>query len=146
MGLPKVPMHISSALVDPIEVLRTQVYAQALTSLFQQREEEVYIAVALNRAESQVSSGEHRGHRLAHVAVVRHLMKIGVLKQEDFVQEVRSHLDTGLQWASLRVIAFVQEPVQGRILGAAERSIAQSRMHQDVTSGLLLHPMKVGRM
>lgn len=84
------------------------------------REAEVYIAVALSRAESQVSSGENAGHRLAHVSVVRSLTKVGVLKRSQALsQDVHLDPEGGTDFHNLRLIAFVQVPNQGRVLGAA---------------------------
>lgn len=81
---------------------------------------DVLFAVALNRAESQVAKGENAGRRLAHVAVVRSLSRVGKTEAgQPFSQDVSVKLDPGLDPASLRVIAFVQEPGPGRILGAA---------------------------
>src|SRR5262249_8018308 len=61
--------------------LHAHLDAGILESSFGLREAEVYIVLALNRAESQVSSGENAGHKLAHVAVVREIRKLGVIKQ-----------------------------------------------------------------
>lgn len=75
----------------------------------------LYVAVALNRAESQVSAGENSGRRLAHVSVVKSLTKIGALKQgQGLAQAVQLKLERGSDSRSLRLIAFVQEPRQGR--------------------------------
>ena len=90
-----------------------------LEASFGSREAEVYVAVALNRAESQVSAGENAGHRLAHVSVVRSLAKIGALKRgQGLAQDVQLKLEPGSDSRNLRLIAFVQEPRQGRVLGA----------------------------
>jgi hypothetical protein len=85
----------------------------------------VYIAVALNRAESQVSAGENSGHRLTHVSVVRSLTRIGALKQgQVLAQDVQLKLEPGSDSRNLRLIAFVQEPRQGRVLGAASMPVS----------------------
>ncbi len=94
--------------------------AGILEPVFGAREAEVYIAIALNRAESQVSSGENAGHKLAHVAVVRQLTKVGVIKQaQGLSQDIQLDLERTLGIGNLRLIAFVQEPRQGKVLGAA---------------------------
>jgi hypothetical protein len=90
------------------------------------RKADVLFAVALNRAESQVAKGENAGRRLAHVAVVRSLSKVGKTESgQAFSQDVSVKLDPGVDAASLRVIAFVQEPGPGRILGATLQKLAK---------------------
>ncbi|HWX91714.1 MAG TPA: DUF1223 domain-containing protein [Terriglobales bacterium] len=87
---------------------------------------DVVFAVALNHAESQVARGENAGRRLAHVAVVRSLSKVGKTEAgQPFSQDVSLKLDPGVDPASLRVIAFVQEPGPGRILGATLQKLAK---------------------
>ena len=91
---------------------------------FGSREADVYVAVALNRAESQVSAGENSGHRLAHVSVVKSLTKVGALKQgQVLAQDVQLKLGPESDSSGLRLIAFVQEPRQGRVLGAASMMV-----------------------
>jgi hypothetical protein len=90
------------------------------------RKADVLFAVALNRAESQVAKGENAGRRLAHVAVVRSLSTVGKTEAgHPFSQDVSVKLDPGVDPASLRVIAFVQEPGPGRILGATLQKLAK---------------------
>ena len=93
----------------------------------------MYVAVTLNRAESQVSAGENSGHRLTHVSVVKSLTKIGALKQgQVLAQDVQLKLEPGSDSRDLRLIAFVQEPRQGRVLGAASMLVMPSKNnHQD---------------
>jgi hypothetical protein len=119
LGAPTIPVRLSSISTDSSSVLHAHIEVGALASAFESPQAEVYVAVALNRAESQVSAGENAGHRLAHVAVVRSLTKIGVFKQgRVLAQDVQLKLDPGSDLRNLRLIAFVQEPRQGRILGA----------------------------
>ena len=119
LGVPKISVHLSLISADPSAV-HVHLDTAALEPSFGAREAEVQIAVALNRAESQVSSGENAGHRLAHVSVVRSLTKVGVLKRgEGLSEDVHLNLGPVSESHDLRLIAFVQEPQQGRVLGAA---------------------------
>jgi hypothetical protein len=120
LGVPKLPVHLSSISADASNTLHAHLESAALDASFGAREADVYVAVALNRAESQVSAGENAGHRLAHVSVVKSLTKVGALKQgQVLAQDVQLKLGHGSDSSGLRLIAFVQEPRQGRVLGAA---------------------------
>jgi len=126
LSTPKIAVRISSISLEPARILRARVEADAMLSSFTPREAEVYVALALDHAESRVSGGENTGRTLSHVAVVRHLAKFGTLKRgEGFSQEVQLSLESGLDTHNLRVIAFVQERKQGKVLGAAEYLFAQ---------------------
>jgi len=119
LGFPKIPVHLSSISADASNTLHAHLETGTLGSSFGSPEADVYVAVALNRAESQVSAGENSGHRLAHVSVVRSLTKIGSLKQgQVLAQDFQLKLEPGSGSRNLRLIAFVQEPRQGRVLGA----------------------------
>jgi hypothetical protein len=124
LSVPKLPVHLSSVSGDASNTLHAHLETGALDPSFGSREAEVYVAVALNRAESQVSAGENSGHRLAHVSVVRSVTKIGALKQgQGLEQDVQLKLELGSDPRSLRLIAFVQKPRQGRVVGAAAMPI-----------------------
>jgi hypothetical protein len=83
---------------------------------------DVYGAIALDRAESRVLRGENGGRQLTHVAVVIEMQKIGKLqKGRDFALDFQSKLPSTLDAHNLRFIVFVQEPGQGKVLGAAMR-------------------------
>ena len=89
---------------------------------------EVYVATTLDHAESQVLRGENSGHRLKYVAVVEDIVKIGKLeKGKSFDGKFHVKLRPGTDPANVRVVAFVQEPGLGRILGAAmEKNATES--------------------
>jgi hypothetical protein len=124
LGVPKIPVHLSSISADASNTLHAHLETGSLDPLFGPREAEVYVAVALNRAESQVSAGENSGHRLAHVSVVRSLTRIGRLKQgQVLAQDVQLKLEPGSDSRNLRLVVFVQEPGQGRVLGAASMPV-----------------------
>jgi hypothetical protein len=125
LGAPKILIHLSSISTDASNTLHAHLETGTLDSSFGSREAEVYVAVALNRAESQVSAGENSGHKLTHVSVVKSLTKIGVLKQgQVLAQDVHFKLEPGSDSSNLRLIAFVQEPRQGRVLGAASKLVS----------------------
>jgi hypothetical protein len=116
---PKLAVRLSSASVGAASVLQAHLETDALPASFGLREADVYIAVALNHAESQVAHGENAGRTLAHTAVVRSIVKVGTLRQgQAFAQDIQMKLDPGTDAHNLRLIAFLQEPGQGRVVGA----------------------------
>ncbi len=109
---PKIAVRILSITVEN-HTVRARIETGPLSS-----KAEIFVAVALEHATSQVLRGENGGHRLEHVAVVRRLTRIGQAAQgKAFSKEVSLALDPSDQ--PYRVIAFAQEQNQGRILGAA---------------------------
>ena len=116
---PKVPVRISNVTVDPENpaILRARIETDAN---FDNHNAEVYVAVALDHYESQVLKGENGGKHLVFVAVVQGFQKIGKLsKGNSFAQDVQLKLKPGADPKNLRLIAFVQEPGQHKLLGAA---------------------------
>jgi hypothetical protein len=84
---------------------------------------ELFVAIALDHADSQVLRGENRGQHLTHVAVLRELERVGTLapgaaSSQSFSLALRPGSDN----APLRVIAFVQQPGPGAVLGVAEQT------------------------
>jgi len=79
---------------------------------------DVFVALVADHAESQVARGENGGRHLEHVAIVRNLTTLAkATKGEAFSKEI------GLSTKSVpeqgRLIVFLQEANQGKILGAA---------------------------
>jgi hypothetical protein len=114
-----VPIRIKSISIEGNNpaVLRAHIEADGNLT---KHKADVYVAIALNHAESQVLRGENSGRHLTHVAVLQNLKKIGNLEPgkslgEDFEFKLKSGLDP----TNLRIVAFVQESGPGKVLGAA---------------------------
>jgi len=76
---------------------------------------EVYAALAQDQGETDVLRGENRGRKLRNVAIVKKLRKLGKLgKGSGFRAEF-----SVARFSGERLIAFVQEPGNGQVLGAA---------------------------
>jgi hypothetical protein len=121
---PKVPVRIGEVSVDARNpaVLRVLIEVDGESD---KHNADVYVAVALDRVESQVLHGENGGRHLTHVAVVLELKKIGKLsKGKSFAETVQLKLKPGTDPKNVRIVAFVQEPGPGRLLGAALRKPA----------------------
>jgi hypothetical protein len=119
----KVPVHISDVKLDG-NLLKAHIESGALPA--QSHKADVMVVVALNHAESQVAAGENSGRRLTHVAVVRALVKEGsIASGQSFSKDVAIKLEKAVDPAQLRVIAFVQEPGPGRILGATQEKLSK---------------------
>jgi hypothetical protein len=110
-SMSKVGVRISTLKIDKGKLL-AHIETDALPS-----KADVLVAVALEHAESRVLRGENGGHHLEHVAIVKDLEKIGKPdKGRAFSKDIS--LSTKLNQPG-RLIVFLQEPNQGRILGAA---------------------------
>jgi hypothetical protein len=118
----KIPVHMTSVQVEG-ETLRTHVEIPPLSNS-DPRRAEVYMAVALNHAESQVLRGENQGNRLTHVSVVRVLKKIGDLNRKNgFSSDIHYEIPASDNAGNMRVIVFVQEGGPGKVLGATRQPV-----------------------
>jgi hypothetical protein len=118
---PKLAVSLSSVRVEESNRIRGSV---GVDGAVKTRGAEVWVALALDHAESQVSRGENAGRNLSHVGVVTKLVKIGEFRAgEKFTKEVEFKIDPANS-GKFRLVAFVQESGMGRVLGAAEHSIA----------------------
>lgn len=84
----------------------------------------LYVALADERDESRVARGENGGRTLKHVAVVRVLRSAGAIDPGKSSTEVTIPIQPDWGANGLRVIAFVQDPASGYVIGASERRIA----------------------
>ena len=122
---PKVPMRLASVSVDPGNptIVRGRVESDVSS---EKRKADVYVAVALDHAESQVSRGENSGRHLSHVAVLTELTKVGKLEPgKSFGQDFRIKLKLpGPGTMNLRVVAFAQESGPGKVIGVVLKSVS----------------------
>jgi len=80
----------------------------------------LYVALAENKTQTQVARGENAGKALAHVGVVRTLTQVGAIPLESpLTKEVTLPAQPEVGTNGLRVVAFLQDPSSGHILGAA---------------------------
>ena len=127
----KIPVRLS-AISATGDLLAGRLEIGNLDSSYGVREAEVYVATALNRAESQVSAGENAGHKLKHVSVVQDIAKIGTLRErQGLSQQIQIKIHPGDDPNNLRLIAFVQEPQQGRVMGAAASRVRAGAFRSD---------------
>jgi hypothetical protein len=85
---------------------------------------DLYVAVADNSDETQVHGGENSGRALKHVAVLRTLQKVAKVGPEGMEKDVNLRLSKDLEKNNLRVVAFVQESGNGRVLGSTVRILS----------------------
>jgi len=124
MTKPKITVGLSSVSIASTNALLAHMETGVLQESFGLRAADVCVAVALNRAQSQVAHGENAGRTLEHTAVVRRIVKVGSIQQgQAFAQDIQVKLDPGTDIHNLRLIAFVQEPGQGRVIGAAMHEV-----------------------
>ena len=117
-GSPKLPIRVTSIKVEsgtPAHLSgEIEVDGRA-----EQHKADVYLVIALDRAETKVLRGENRGQTIAHVAVVEYLSKLGALKPgQTFNQPFRAPLERELASGNNRLIVFVQEAGNGKVVGA----------------------------
>jgi hypothetical protein len=79
---------------------------------------DVYFALAQDTGTSNVLRGENQGRRLHHVAIVTNIQQVGIVTAKmAFTKDVPVGGNGDLK--GVRIIVFVQEPENGRVLGAA---------------------------
>jgi len=120
---PKIPVSLTSIRVEP----GTPAHVSGNIEVDGNAEEhsaKVYLSTALDHIETKVLRGENRNKTLAHVAVVEYLSKVGDLKPgHNFEQTFRVPLERELASNDVRLIVFVQQGGNGKVVGAAMRCI-----------------------
>ena len=84
----------------------------------------VYVALAQNKAQSNVARGENGGRSLTHVAVARVFTRIGAVKAGDsFSKDIEIPMPSGVPASGVRVVAFLQDDKSHKIVGAARENV-----------------------
>ena len=118
---PKIPIRIGEPTLSADKAGRLDVHIECDANP-EKHDADVYVAVALNRVESEVLRGENKGRHLTHVAVVQQLTKVGKLpKGQSFSRDVELKLKPETNPKGIRLIVFIQESGPGKVLGAALR-------------------------
>jgi len=121
----KVPMRMTTASFESGNPATIQGHVETDVSS-EKHKADVFVAIALDHAESQVARGENGGRHLTHVAVVTEFTKVGKLEPGkgfggDF--HIKLKLPNPAP-ANLRIVAFAQESGPGRVVGATLKSVA----------------------
>jgi hypothetical protein len=118
----KIPISISNATRDGNRV--TAHIELPVVDSFKDRRGILYVALADNRAESHVARGENAGRSLAHVAVTRILKPVGTIDLGSvFAKEVTLTIQPGVGTNGSRLVAFIQDPKSGHVLGVAVQKL-----------------------
>jgi len=126
-GHPKVGVRISAVSVEG-KAVHLHVDADALPASLGLHKADIFVAVALNSAESQVLRGENKGRDLKHVAVALTVTKVGTVEDRGgFNRDVVVKVPSAVEAGNLRVIAFVQKSDSGPVLGASLLPVASSK-------------------
>lgn len=112
----KIPVSLSSIHFDGEKIV-LHVETGPSPSALPERFANVLVAVADERDQSNVSRGENAGRTLDHVAVLRDLVRVGALDRSGkFSEDVTVNFNRR-NGENLRIVAIVQEPTAGRVLG-----------------------------
>jgi len=119
---PRVSLQLSTVSIEGSRV-RVHLESPSLDAKIGPRSLDVFVAIALNRAESQVERGENAKHRLTHVAVVRKLVRVGKLKVgQSLSRDIEVKIGPEANSQDLRVVIFLQDSNSGKIFGAAMKA------------------------
>lgn len=84
----------------------------------------LYVALAENFMQTEVKRGENAGRSLSHVGVLRKLIKVGTVKKDEaFSKEVQVPVGADMGAQGLRVVAFLQDSRNARVLAAAQQKL-----------------------
>ncbi|MBI1766297.1 MAG: DUF1223 domain-containing protein [Acidobacteria bacterium] len=120
-AFPKAEVKVSLVNPERNDEVKLHVHASQLPQVHANDEAEVVLAVIENNLASSVTRGENSGRKLRHSAVTRELRPLGQFAagQKNFETEATVKLATSWKRADVRLVAFIQEHLNRRILGAA---------------------------
>jgi hypothetical protein len=123
LGAQKVSIKLSGAHMESDGVLTVHLDAGRLPSPAA-RLTNVLLAVADERDETHVTSGENGGRTLRHIAVLRSLKEVGSLDQSKSLSK-DIEIDVPRRNGSIRLIAFAQDEKAGTIWGVASTGFSK---------------------
>lgn len=117
---PKIHVMVSNVFIDAEHKIRAHVEVDGSLLASSKKKVEIYVALVLTHAESQVSGGENTGRKISHTNVVRRLVDIANMPAgQRFARDIQLKTERGIDPTNLQVVAFVQEADLGQILGSA---------------------------
>jgi hypothetical protein len=123
MREPKIPIAMSNVTRDGNQVT-VHIEVPAADSALKRGRSVLYVALADNRAESQVARGENAGRSLAHVGVARILKQVGTIDlgaatARDVILAIRP----GAGANGSRLVAFIQDSKTWRVLAVTAQTL-----------------------
>jgi hypothetical protein len=119
----KIPVSLSSIHFEGEKIL-LHIETGPSPSSIPGRFANVLLAIADESDQSNVSRGENAGRTLKHVAVLRDLLRVGALDRSGkFSEDVTVNFNHGNR-GNLRIVAIVQEPTAGRVLGVGSARLS----------------------
>lgn len=115
---PKANMQIVRLKQDHIKITATDIPKVARNDKL-----DIVVAITETNLQSNVVRGENAGRKLNHGTVVRHLQIVG----EAPMAEAKLTFEKNWNQANLRIVAFLQERTNRRILGATVMEVVEPR-------------------
>jgi hypothetical protein len=120
----KVPLTLSAIRFESNTKLSVHVESDPLGPSAAARSAGLFLAIADDSDESQVSRGENAGRTLKHVAVLRSLVAVGTVSKSDKVsRDVTVNFDNQDR-RHLRIVGIIQERSGGMVLGVASARLS----------------------
>ena len=120
----KVPLSLSAIRFDSNNKLSMHVEAGPLGASAAAHSASLFLAIADERDESQVSRGENAGRTLKHVAVLRSLVSVGTVTKSDKVSRDITVNFNNQNRGALRIVGIIQEQSAGRVLGVTSARLS----------------------
>jgi len=116
---PKIHVMVSNIFIDAEHNVRAHIEVDGSLLISSKKKAEVYVALVLTHAESQVTGGENTGRKISHTNVVRRLVNVGIMPAgQMFARDIQLRTERGIDPTNLQVVAFVQDADLGQILGS----------------------------
>src|SRR6202043_945200 len=115
----KVPLSLSAIRFDSNNKLSMHVEAGPLGPSAAAHSAGLFLAIADDSDESQVSRGENAGRTLKHVAVLRSLVEVGGVGKSDEIPRDLTVNFNNQDRRHLRIVGIIQERPAGEVLGVA---------------------------
>ncbi len=119
----KIPISISNASRNGSHVT-AHIEVPGIDQSFKGGRGTLFVAVADNRAESQVARGENAGRSLAHVGVTRVLKQVGTIDLgAATATDVTLAIQPGAGVNGARLVVFIQDVPTGRVVAVAAQKL-----------------------